>query len=283
MCNIAILLTVHNRKTTTLRCLGMLYHQELPHNCRIEVWLTDDGCTDGTPEAIMQDYPDVHIVKGDGTLYWNRGMHKAWEEASLAKDYDYFLWLNDDTNMYNNTIAELLSASRVKEDRAIIIGATVSPNHIDTVTYGGRTKSGSIPPLNGKLQQVHHFNGNIVLVSRYVHNILGNLDPYFTHSKGDFDYGMRASKLGIESYQVGKALGECEAHPHIDKWCDPKIPFRKRWTYMHLPTGMPANETFHIEKRHLGLLQASFHWCTNYIRCFFPQLWTKYHNKNIHH
>lgn len=276
MNNIAILLTVHNRKATTLRCLDMLYHQELPNNCQLEVWLTDDGCTDGTPEAVMQDYPDVHIVKGDGTLYWNRGMHKAWKEASQAKDYDYFLWLNDDTNMYNNAIAELLSASQSKEDKAIIVGATVSPSRPGTTTYGGRNASGSIPPLDGKLQQVHHFNGNIVLVPRYVHNILGNLDPYFTHSKGDFDYGMRASKQGIESYQVGKPLGECETHPRVDKWCDPEIPFRKRWTYMHMPTGMPANETFHLERRHCGLFTASFHWCTNYIRCFFPQLWTMY-------
>ena len=36
---------------------------------------------------------------------------------------------------------------------------------------------------------VDYFNGNIVLVPQFVFRQLGYLDDYFTHSKGDYDYG----------------------------------------------------------------------------------------------
>ena len=43
--NIAVLLTVHDRKNKTLRCLENLYKQVLPNYLRLDIYLTDDGCT----------------------------------------------------------------------------------------------------------------------------------------------------------------------------------------------------------------------------------------------
>ena len=51
MKQIAVLLTVFNRKEKTLLCLKNLYQQTLPNEYRIDIYLTNDGCTDGTPEA----------------------------------------------------------------------------------------------------------------------------------------------------------------------------------------------------------------------------------------
>lgn len=280
MKSIAILLTVHNRKEKTLCCLQNLFKQEMPSGHQIDVYLTDDGCTDGTPEAIRIQYPQVHIVKGDGNLFWNRGMYTAWEAAAKNQDYDYYLWLNDDTFVYHTMLTILLTVSEEKENHAIIIGATQSLNHSQP-TYGGRLSNGKIPIPNGTTVEVTHFNGNIVLVPMYIYHILGNLDYYFTHSKGDFDYGLRAKKKRIKIYQAGEYLGECDLHENIDKWCNPEIPFHQRWKALHRPTGMPPKETFHLEKRHCGLMKASFHYCTIYLRCLFPQLWNRRNQKYL--
>ena len=277
---IAVLLTVHNRREKTLCCLQNLYKQDVPTGYQIDVYLTDDGCTDGTPEAIRIQYPQVHIVKGDGNLFWNRGMYTAWEAAAKNQDYDYYLWLNDDTFVYHTMLTILLTVSEEKENHAIIIGATQSLNHSQP-TYGGRLSNGKIPIPNGTTVEVTHFNGNIVLVPMYIYHILGNLDYYFTHSKGDFDYGLRAKKKGIKIYQAGEYLGECDLHENIDKWCNPEIPFHQRWKALHRPTGMPPKETFHLEKRHCGLMKASFHYCTIYLRCLFPQLWNRRNQKYL--
>ena len=44
--NIAVLLTVHDRKNKTLRCLENLYKQVLPNYLRLDIYLTDDGRTE---------------------------------------------------------------------------------------------------------------------------------------------------------------------------------------------------------------------------------------------
>ena len=103
MQTIAVLLTVFNRKDKTLECLKRLYSQLPINGYQVDVYLTDDGCTDGTSEAVASQFPEVHIIQGSGNLYWNRGMYAAWREAA-KNDYDYYLWLNDDTYVYSNML-----------------------------------------------------------------------------------------------------------------------------------------------------------------------------------
>ena len=269
---IAILLTVFNRKECTLKCLRQLTEQILPDGVTYDVYITDGGSTDGTVESVRELYPEVSIQVKDG-VFWNRGMYASWEWAASMKKYDFYLWLNDDTFLYNDCIKTLYDASSVKDDACIIVGPTVDTATRQRVTYGGRIKGKGIAPLHGEMTAVDYFNGNIVLVPADVYHKLGNLDYYFTHSKGDFDYGMRARKAGIGMYQCGKALGECDLHERIDRWCDPEVPLRKRWALLNRPNGMPPKETFHLEKRHFGLGIAIFHYITIVTRCFIPQLW----------
>lgn len=272
MKRVAVLLTVFNRKDVTLACLGCLYAQEPVEGVELDVYLVNDGCTDGTPEAVRAQYPEVNVIDADGSLYWNRGMYTAWKTAVEAKDYDYYLWLNDDTFVRPSMMRLLIDGARLTADRAIIVGATCSKDK-KAITYGGRAKNNRIPLPNGKLISVEYFNGNIVLVPRYVYNKVGNFDYYFTHSKGDFDYGLRAAKQGIGIFQAGEILGECDEHPTLDTWCNPSVPFRQRWEMLHRPNGMPPKEIFHLERRHNGLAKATFHYITVYIRCLLPWVW----------
>lgn len=247
MKSIAVLLTVFNRKDKTLQSLERLYNLLPLDGYQVDVYLTNDGCTDGTPEEVAEQFPQVKIIHTKGDLFWNRGMWTAWDTAAKAKDYDFYLWLNDDTFVYDNMLKVLIEAALETKEKAIIVGATESTDHSE-ITYGGRLKDGKIPTPNGRLVKVNHFNGNIVLIPQAVYQALGNLDPYFTHSKGDFDYGLRAKKVGVDIYQAGEVLGECDAHPTLDKWCNPDVPFAQRWKMLKRPNGMPPKETFHLEK-----------------------------------
>ena len=278
--SIAVLLTVFNRKEQTLQCLSNLFAQTIPYGYNLDVFLTNDGCTDGTLEAVSTQFPQVIIINGNGNLFWNRGMYVAWDRAAKEKDYDYYLWLNDDTFAYDFMLVSLLNAAIETNSKAIIVGVTQSTDKTHS-TYGGRLPNGQLPKPCGKLQQIRYFNGNIVLVPKSVYMTLGNLDYYFTHSKGDFDYGMRANKAGIKMYQVGEYLGECDLHPTLDKWCDPTIPFTQRWKMLHRPNGMPPKEIYHLNLRHRGLASAIVHYFTVYLRCVFPQLWNKRNQKYL--
>ena len=269
---LAVLLTVHNRREQTIACLDNLYAQQLSTDVAMDVYLVDDGCTDGTAEEVLKRFQQIHIIPADGTLYWNRGMHLAWETAAREQDYDYYMWLNDDTNLFANAINDLLVLCAVNSDKAIIVGATKNVKG-DKLTYGGRIGT-QIAACDGEPHEVERFNGNIVLVPNPVYHILGNLDNYYRHSKGDIDYGIRARKHGVKMWQCGNVLGVCEAHATIDDWCNPLVPFKRRWHLMHMPNGMPPHEVFHLEKQ-TNFILASFHFLSTYVHCLFPQFWPK--------
>lgn len=277
---VAILITVFNRKDKTQECLQLIKRQQGITHIDANIYIIDGGSTDGTAEMIESNYPDVHFKVIDG-VYWNRGMWHAWDWASSIQDYDYYLWLNDDTFIYDYCIISLLRTAKIKKNQAIVVGATVDSKTQKTITYGGRVGKGLVIP-NGIPCKVERFNGNIVLVPNYVFRAIGNLDYYFTHSKGDIDYGKRAIKAGIEIWQADEALGICDVHPRIDKWCDPEIPLRKRWMLLFMPNGMPPHETFHLEKRHDGILIALIHYVSTVAHCIFPSLWLILGKTKIH-
>ena len=120
---LAVLMTCHNRREKTLRCLTSLFSCRPEAGLELSVYLVDDGSSDGTGDAVRQAYPSVSVIRGDGTLFWNRGMRKAWEDA-LKKNADFYLWLNDDTVLYPSALVHLLEASRQMEHLAVICGST---------------------------------------------------------------------------------------------------------------------------------------------------------------
>ena len=54
-------MTCFNRKDMTLRCLKQLYAQQT--DAAMDVFLCDDGSSDGTFEAVRENFPDVYIFK----------------------------------------------------------------------------------------------------------------------------------------------------------------------------------------------------------------------------
>ena len=64
MDKVAVLLTCYNRKEKTLACLSSFYACEMPSNYQFEIFLVDDGSTDGTSLEVANQFPQVIIVAG---------------------------------------------------------------------------------------------------------------------------------------------------------------------------------------------------------------------------
>ena len=58
----------------------------------------------------------MRLLRGDGSLFWAGGMRLALGEA-LKGDYDYYVWLNDDTMLDPNAFKTLLGIHRDLSDR----------------------------------------------------------------------------------------------------------------------------------------------------------------------
>lgn len=273
---IAVLLTCHNRKDKSLQCLKALYAQQgIDVAYKIEVFLVDDASTDGTTAAVRLQFPTVTIIPGDGTLYWNRGMHKAWDTATKSKDFDYYMWLNDDTFLFENAVASLLDGAIFSKSLSVICGCTLSLDS-NTISYGGFSEDSKMLIPNGEFQESYAINGNCVLVPKSVYKAIGILDKRFPHAIGDFEYGLRIRKNNLKSFITKVFIGSCEGSERLPLWCSPEAPFGKRIKSLYSPLGNSHPYYYFIfEYEYYGLFKAIQHFFTIHLRLLFPSLWIR--------
>ncbi|MCA0932647.1 glycosyltransferase family 2 protein [Lutimonas saemankumensis] len=274
MVNVAVLMTCHNRRDKTITCLKEFFNTRKPKDHLFEIFLVDDGSTDGTKSAIETSFPKVRIIQGDGTLYWNQGMRLAWKTAIEKGNFDFFIWLNDDVILDKIALIELFESyheilgKNAKE--SIIVGACRISDSEDIFSYGGRSENGKVIP-NGEIQQCKYINGNIVLIPHAVYSCLGNLSDSYTHAMGDFDYGLRAVNAGFKNYTTRCYIGSCEIN-NVQDCFNPAVSFRKRLKHFHSPNGLNIREYVVFRRKFWGN-----RWILDffkaYIKVLFPQLY----------
>lgn len=276
---IAVLLTVYNRKEVTLLGLKSLFSQinKYKDKYAIDVFMTDDGCSDGTAEAVLNEFPDVHVVNGDGSLFWSGGMRKAWAAAIETAEYDFFLWFNDDAMLHEDALRILFESSENVESNSIISGAFCDDE--GKVSYGGKTKNWKlIVPQKGEYQSIYWMNGNLVLIPRAVYESIGMIDEIFVHGSGDYDYGRRAIKAGFQVFLTDSYVGRTNRHdnPHQTPY-KKGMGFSDRFKILYSPRYSPI-PAFVFCKRHLGLFTAVRVFIQNHLKALFPQINMFIHN-----
>lgn len=284
--DIAVTITCHNRREKTLACLRRLSqidrdsHGSQPIN--LAVVLVDDNSSDGTAAAVRDEFPEVTLLQGDGSLYWNGGMRRAISHA-MQNDPDYILLLNDDTVLFDDAIERLVTEHReVKKRRAcpiVMIGSTRDPDSGE-LTYGGWRRTGGINPLRTEIvhptdepQVCDTFNANCALIGRDVLDRVGNLDAAYTHGFGDYDYGFRVQQQGGEVWIGSGVHGECKRDHGPRPWFDTNLSWWERISALRDVKVEPLGERLTYARRHAGA-QWPLSWLSPYIRVtlayFFP-------------
>ena len=282
MKQIVALLTCHNRRRKTLSCLEAIHQQKLDSDVKLRVVLVDDSSTDGTASAVRRKYPDIIVIEGDGSLYWNGGMRLAFNRAQKLGP-EYYLLLNDDTTLYKDAIHRLLSTHLglcSERDVPIALVGSVRDSETAELTYGGWSanawwnllRTEIVNPSNEPVQ-CDTFNANCVLLDSEVASTVGNLDPAFTHGFGDFDYGFRVNKEGGEVWVAPGLYGECDRDPGGRPWFNPELSWRERIEALRDVKAEPLDERLTYARRHGGLFWV-FPWLSPYIRvsldCLLP-------------
>lgn len=251
----------YNRRAKTVECLEHLAITARRAGIEYQLFLFDDGSTDGTTEAVQSLEPEAVILRGDGSFFWNRSMNRAFD-AAMQAGFPAYLWLNDDTMLHSDAMGLLLSARDSSvPDGAIVVGAISDPEGGHT-TYGGLCDvEPRFRPFLAKLldpidrpQAVDVMNGNVVLIPDSVARKLGNLDPVFEHGMGDTDYSKRARKLGIPVLLTAGYVGACSRNPLKGTHRDKALPLLQRIRQIFSRKGLPWRSWLTMCWRHGGVL-----------------------------
>lgn len=243
---IAVIMTCFNRREKTIKCLKELRKQLDSSNIEYDLHLTDDGCTDGTADAVLQVIPDTYIYKGSN-LYWAGGMRLAWRAAYEKGGYDYFLFLNDDTYVNNNWIDDFKECVELTHEDTIIVC-----NVCDPIT-GKRTYAGDkirkfpfkvtfLQPI-GKPQYISYSGANLMFIPRKIVERVGFFPNIYIHGIADLDYCLRVQKYGFKVMMTSRFCGYCESDHGIPTNKDMgEMSLKERYLWLMSPKGKSAKQ-----------------------------------------
>lgn len=254
---IAAMACCYNRIEKTKAFLQTLTAQHLPDGHTLDIYLLDDQSPDATGKFIRENYPEVNLLEGSGSLFWAGGMRMLWAHVMKAGRYDFYLLLNDDVKLFDTAVADLITAYKEAPAKDnIIIGSVLNPGHTK-VTYGGRKITNKLNgdsillTPNAGLQECDLGNANVMLVDKATVDKIGILSSRYIHSFGDFDYTLNAKRHGSKVWVAPGYFGSCD-YDHGKPWLPASTSFKKRLEYMRSPKGIES---------------ASY---LRYVRKFFP-------------
>lgn len=273
-----------------MRCLQSLANTFVSSGVSldVDVYLTDDGCKDGTSEAVRSmNLPfGIHLLRGDGTLYWNGGMINSWSAAVKNGGYDGYLWLNDDTvvlpEFWNDLIAADIYSIENYGKGGIYVGSTKDAI-TGEFTYGGfdfvskwTLKDVFIFPDGMTCQPCQCAHGNITYVSQDVVDKMGIFYDGYQHGGGDHDYSYRAYKSGFPVLVMPHYCGECE-NDHADRKTKQLevMNLRERLAYMKSPFGFNLHNSLLFQKRCFPH-RYFFTFVGGYSRALFPRMYSSF-------
>lgn len=261
------------------------------------MFLTDDGCTDGTSEAVLNEFKDrnIIIVRSDGNAYWAGGMRIAWRKAIDSEpNGDFFLLINDDTYFKKNCIVELFKTNAYAKAEygvgGIYTGFVSSFEDESVILYGAKkyinslfAKSINVIPT-GVPQLCELVNANILLVSKNVVDKIGILDDEFIHAAADADYGIRAHRAGLPVLTTSCVCGYSEFDHDNSKAEAAKVinmSFAERKTYLNKPNIKQYHDSLVVYKRYFKVKYVLYV-MSYYLNLFFPSIYYKLYQKRGH-
>ena len=255
MKNIAIIMTVKDRQKLTQKCIESIIKANNEYN--LIFYITNDGSTDGT-EIMLEEEKKKNpqytfiISNGDGNLYWSGGMILSYGKALENDDIDFYLWVNDDVEFFENFFETLKKDYQDLQEKGsnFILCGCVKDKLTNETTYSGHNvntkkiyhyQRDKLNP-NGVPQECNLISGNCVLISKNVAKQNGNIDSRFTHGLGDWMYGIKFIKSKGKCYTTSDYVGYCSRNGIKGTCFDPSLSIIKRVKILHSIKYHPPKE-----------------------------------------
>lgn len=208
---VSILIPVYNKIEFTKNCLGNLFetiekesYNSLDVNYQIVV--INDGSTDGTSDWIIQNYPQIHIVYGDGNLWWSGSVTIGAKYALSKLKTDFVLLWNNDIEVTPTYFKNLNQILVDYPQRTILGSAIISKQEKRIISCGmsfnkwtgnriSFNKQKSESDIKSQHIIVDMLGGMGTLIPKNVFDEIGFWDfKKFPQYSGDTDFTLRAKE-----------------------------------------------------------------------------------------
>jgi N-acetylglucosaminyl-diphospho-decaprenol L-rhamnosyltransferase len=219
MPHLSIIIPIYNRLAITKEGLSFVQKainkfNSLPaaeKRYSVDLIIVDDGSTDGSPEWISENYPEVTVIKTPGNLWWTGSANFGIRHAMAArKDLAGIIMQNDDVVVEEDWMIAMAEAITRKPE-AIIGCATTTLEQKDEIQFGGtrshpwfahtvhknRDKKRS-SFAKGHLEPSFYLSGRGLYMPVSVFSKTGLFDEKSFRHRGDIDIPLRAKKAGYE-------------------------------------------------------------------------------------
>ena len=105
MRRLLVVIVTYNGMQWLERCIGSVMSSSVP----ADIFICDNGSTDGTADFIEKHYPSVHLVRSENNLGFARANDLGFRHA-LDGDYDFVYLLNQDAWVLPDTFSKLMDA-----------------------------------------------------------------------------------------------------------------------------------------------------------------------------
>jgi N-acetylglucosaminyl-diphospho-decaprenol L-rhamnosyltransferase len=204
--HIYVVVPVHNRRALIERFLNCMRRQTFRN---FTIIVVDDGSTDGTSALIQETFSEVHLLGGDGNLWWTGATNLGVRHAlTQAQENDAILIINDDIEVDSNYLESLFRASQATP-KALVGSVVVDLKNPKVIYDGGRivnwwTAKMRTLNVNKRLSEfdkdhcvdVSYLTGSGTLIPARVFRDVGLYDGTHFQQMGDPELPVRAKNRG---------------------------------------------------------------------------------------
>ncbi len=213
--DVSIIVVSYNTCELTLNCIQSIIQQT--SKISFELTVVDNASTDGSPQAISEQFPDIQLIELEENIGFGPGNNIG---AGKTKG-DYILLLNPDTIVLDHAIDKLVAFAQKHPEHKIYGGRTLFPDYslnrescwgvptlwsmfcrgIGLSALFKRSKLFDPESLGSwkrdSLREVPIVSGCFLLVDRGLWENLHGFDTRFRMYAEEFDFCMRAVRIGI--------------------------------------------------------------------------------------
>jgi len=254
-----VLILSYNGAKWLKECLPSVLAMDYPN---FETVVIDNGSSDNTQDFLRDQYSQVHVI----ALQPNRGYAGGFDaglEYAAQRGADYFLVMNNDTEIDPHALTALMETARSHERAGFITGKVYFHDCPDVFQSVGKKEDplllsgdymGFEETDSGQYDEITEraFVDDVyTLVNRRLYDEIGGYDPQFYLQCEEFDWQLRAKKAGWKIYYT---------------------PYAKLWHYGSVTTGgvgSPINNFFLERSRIIAIAKHG-----NLARLFCYLLWS---------